>query len=138
MRKEGFNVINKASKIAPGLAQVRAFIKSADGTRRFFITKKCKETKRSLLGYQYDSTNSGIIKEEALKDGLHDHLCDQIRYFIINRFDTAKYVAKDLDQRSITGTKKEKCFKRCIKCHSLFLSYTPKSQPPFHCNNCKE
>lgn len=137
MRRSGFSVINKATKIAPGIAQVRSYIKSSDGNRRFFVTKNCKETIRSLNGYQYDVASNGTSKEEALKDGLHDHMCDGIRYFFVNRFDTAKYVAKDLSQNTYGKVGSSKITKRCAKCRKLFISSTPKDKPPFVCNSCR-
>ena len=37
--------------------------------------------------YRYpDSSDGKPIKEEPLKDGVHDHGNDAFRYFIINRF----------------------------------------------------
>jgi phage terminase large subunit len=138
MRQRGFKVKNRATKIAPGIAQVRAFIKNCSGDRRYLTTKKCKETIRSLQGYQYDISSNGTSKEEALKDGLHDHMCDAIRYFFVNRFDTAKYVAKDVDQASYLAEKgSAKNFKRCTKCRGLFMSSTPKDKPPFVCDKCR-
>lgn len=138
MRQRGFKVKNKATKIAPGIAQVRAFIKNCSGDRRYLVAKKCKETIRSLQGYQYDISSNGTSKEDALKDGLHDHMCDSVRYFFVNKFDTAKYVAKDVDQASyLAENVTAKNFKRCGKCHKMFMSSTPKDKPPFVCDKCK-
>jgi phage terminase large subunit len=77
LRKKGFRVYNKGTEIAPGLALVRKFIRSADGRRSFFINEVCKESIRSMNGYTYEANkqNDKIIKEEPLKDGLHDHAC---------------------------------------------------------------
>jgi PBSX family phage terminase large subunit len=137
MRAAGFQIKNKASKIAPGIAQVRSYIRNCDGVRRFKVCKKCKETIRSHTGYQYDTNANGTSKEEALKDGLHDHMCDSVRYFFVNRFDTAKYVAKDVEQVSYLADKRVKVFKRCGVCHKPFMSSTPKDKPPFVCEACK-
>lgn len=137
LRKKGFNVVNKATRIIPGIAQVRAFIKSANGTRRFFVKDICKNGIRSLTGYQYDESRSGGAKEEALKDGLHDHENDAIRYFFVNCFDTAKYVAKDVEQVS-PNSNITKVWKRCSKCKGLFMSTTPANKPPFICSKCKD
>lgn len=136
MRRKGFSVINKGSTIIYGISLVRSFIKNSLGVRRYRITKNCIETIRSFNGYQYDSTRDGIVKEEALKDGTHDHLMDSVRYFFVNRFDQAKYVASTPDQRSYTsGSNTTRTMKRCAKCNKPFLSYTPANQPPFLCND---
>lgn len=134
MRKAGYQVINKKSFIAPGCAQVRSWIRTSNGNRRFFVTKNCKETIRSFNGLQYQEDG----KEEPLKDGLHDHLCDAVRYFFVNRFDQAKYVAKDLDQSSYGKETVIRSTKRCPKCNKLFRSDTGLNRPPFVCTNCKD
>lgn len=139
MRNRGFNVINKGSNIQPGLAQVRSYIKNSQGLRRFFVTKNCKDTIKAFNAYQYAPTTSGSTKEEALKDGVFDHIMDAIRYFFVNKFDQAKWVAKKPDQFDYTksGTF-NKVLKRCSSCRRPFLSNTPVNEPPYVCNECKE
>ena len=40
-----------------------------------------------LESYRYPETKDGKeLKPEPLKDGYHDHGCDQLRYFFINHF----------------------------------------------------
>ncbi len=142
--EEGYTVINKGSEIAPGLALVRSFIKNANGIIRLFVYNKCVETIRSLEGYCYvnrDKTEE--IKEEPEKDGLHDHMCDAIRYFFINKFDKAKYVIRSSEWGKYSKSYMSKLrskpgLKRCGLCHNPFISKTPKSEPPFICLECKE
>lgn len=136
MRRAGFTVINKPARIVPGIAQVRAYIKTVTGLRRYFVLSNCAETIRSFNGYMYDISQTGVAKEEALKDGLHDHMCDAVRYFFVNKFDTVKYVAKNLKHNSYLAVEKKKNWKVCSKCKRPFMSTTPKLQPPFMCNSC--
>jgi len=141
LRMEGdFTVRNKGSKIAPGIALVRSWIKTANGKRKFFVYNKCIETIRSLQGYCYEfSKFRSMINEEPVKDGLHDHACDALRYFFVNRFDSAKYVAKTLPQQSMyASSHKQNILKRCVVCRSPFVSKTLKSEPPYKCNGCEE
>jgi len=136
-----WHVSNKGSEIAPGIALVRSFIKSADGTRRFFVTNNCRETIRSLSGYTYskESQRYETIKEEALKDGLHDHMCDAIRYFFVNVFSQNKWIAEVPEQYNYgvdLQSKQRVVMKRCQVCKSSFPSKTPKHQPPYICRKC--
>jgi PBSX family phage terminase large subunit len=136
MRNSGFKIVNKGSTINSGIALVRSFIKNSLGTSRYFITENCKETIRCFNGYQYNSSKEGIVKEEPLKDNIHDHLMDSVRYFFVNKFDHAKYVASTPDQSSYTIGKNTRTPKRCNKCGRPFISSTPVGQPPFACASC--
>ena len=143
LRKSKYKVINKASSIAPGLALVRSFIRSADGNIRFRITPNCEQTIKSLEAYSYKMTKiSELIKEEPDKDGFSDHMCDAIRYFFVNRFDKAKYVTDEINTHSylapVDTSGNKTIMKRCASCRSMFASKTPKFKPPFICNGCKE
>lgn len=136
-----FTVLNKASKIAPGVALVRSFIRSRSGKIKYFVTKDCVDTIRALNGYTYASTskNSRLIKEEPLKDGVHDHGCDAIRYFFVNTFPQNRYVGTVPDTESYLIQRSNKpVMKKCSVCYNAFVSKTPKHSPPFQCPNCQE
>ena len=138
LRNAGFNVVNKGSRINAGIALTRSYIKNSLGNIRYYITKNCKETIRSYQGYQYAMTKDGGVKEEALKDNLHDHLCDATRYFFVNKFDHAKYVASTPTQSLYAAkARAQKVMKRCTRCNSVFISSTPKGTPPHVCDACK-
>lgn len=139
LRKHGFHVINKPTRVNPGLAMVRAYIRTSSGKRRYFVTKNCKETIRSFQGYQYAISKDKQAKEEPLKDGIHDHMPDAVRYFFVNRFDLAKYVA-DFPNQKKYGISQGKVLimKRCSLCGRPFPSRTPIDSPPFICKGCKE
>lgn len=139
MSQYRWKVINKKSLIAPGLALVRSFIKSSTGQRRFTVTSNCSETIRSLRGYSYDkSDRSEVVKEEALKDGVHDHACDAVRYFFVNRFDHARWVANTPEQAKYLGEPQAKrvTFARCGRCRRQFTSRS--SSGPRFCRECLE
>jgi phage terminase large subunit len=142
LRRAKFKVVNKASSIAPGLALVRSYIRNAEGDIKFFITKNCEDTIKSLQAYSYKmSKSSELIKEEPDKDGFSDHMCDAIRYFFVNKFDKAKYVTDEVPTQSylepINAVSKT-VLKRCFTCKSMFTSKTSKNKPPFECSKCKE
>lgn len=135
----GWTVLNKKSEIAPGVALVRSFIRNAAGIVRFHITNNCVQAIRSLSGYTYDKRESSeVVKEEPLKDGVHDHMCDAVRYFFVNRFDQAKWVARVPTQTAWAEetTPGKKNMKQCLNCHQHFLSSTPKESPPYLCKEC--
>jgi len=136
-------VYNKGSEIAPGIALVRSYLEAKDGTRRYFITSNCIHTIRSLTGYTYakQAKNNETIKEEASKDGIHDHMADAVRYFFVNRFDNASWIATTPEQYSYgvdMHSKSRPIQKRCQGCHSKFFSKTPISEPPYFCKGCSE
>lgn len=136
-----WRVSNKGSEIAPGIALVRSYICAANGTRRYYITDNCKETIRSLSGYTYtkQSQKYETIKEEALKDGLHDHMADAIRYFFVNRFDQAKWIQDQPEQWNYgvdLHSHTRVVMKTCQKCRRKFPSKTPKNDPPYLCRKC--
>lgn len=141
LRGRGWQVINNASNVAPGLALVRSFVCSSTGTRSFYMTRNCIDTIRSFEGYSY---KLGLFKrptEEPDKDNVHDHACDSVRYFFVNRFDKAKYIFSNLNQYaygSKANLKAGKKMKRCSvpSCKQPFLSSTPKGQAPYICSAC--
>lgn len=140
MSDRRWKVYNKGSLIAPGLALVRSFIKAASGKRSFLVTNNCVDAIRSLNGYTYESKSNKneTVKEEAAKDGIHDHMCDAIRYFFINRFDQNKWIAEVPEQYNYGEEHKTKhvYMKRCPTCRRQFSSKTPKSAPPYKCTEC--
>jgi len=135
-----WRVTNKKSLIAPGVALVRSFVRASNGVRRFFMTENCVEGIRSMAGYAYaTSERSGEVKEEPMKDGVHDHMCDAIRYFFVNCFDQSRYVAAapEMYDYGANKTATKIVLKRCQGCRKQFTSRTPKTQPPFLCKDCE-
>ncbi len=145
LRKSDFAwpVYNKGSEIAPGIALVRSYIKSKDGNLRYLITNNCVQTIRSLTGYTYAKVtkNTETIKEEAFKDGIHDHMCDAIRYFFVNQFDNSSWISRTPEMYSYgvdLHSRSRPIQKRCQGCHKQFFSKTAKNEPPYFCRECSE
>jgi len=139
MRNQGFEVINKGSRINAGIALTRSYIKNSLGESKYFITENCTNTIRSFNGYQYTVKKDGSVKEEALKDNIHDHLCDAVRYFFVNKFDHAKYVASTPGLNAYAnGSTRQKVMKRCNSCRRPFISNTPVNEPPYTCTDCQK
>ena len=90
-KKNGIIVNTKRDKtsksIASGVSHVRSFVENAQGERHFHVNKKCTGIMMDLENYRYPEPKEGAdLKPEPVKDGYHDHGCDMIRYFFINRF----------------------------------------------------
>ncbi len=90
-RRNGIVVNTKRDKtsksIASGISHVRSFIENAQSERHFHVNKNCTGIMMDLENYRYPEPKEGAdLKPEPLKDGFHDHGCDMIRYFFINRF----------------------------------------------------
>jgi len=138
--RKTYEVHNRGTEIAPGLALVRSFIRNALGVRKYFIVKKCVETIRSLEGYVYPESRGEVIDENPLKDGINDHCCDALRYFFVNRFDHARWLTSRIEQKSYTTqvSAGKKTLKRCMTCNGTFLSSTMKNRPPFMCGACEQ
>ena len=137
LRKAGFQVVNKGTRITPGLALVRSFIKAADGSIRYHVTNNCDKTIDNFYGYSYKTISDRQTEDPDKSDG-HDHMMDAIRYFFVNRFDNAKYIYTEVNQfnPSIDRFKKTKYIKRCGGCRRTFISHSPKHIPPFNCKEC--
>lgn len=136
MEPHNLNVVNKGTNVNPGLAMVRSWICSGTGKRRYYVTQNCVETIRSFNGYQYAQGKFGRTKEEPDKDNIHDDMCDAIRYFFVNKFDNAKYVASSPTQEDYGKTLRPKRMQKCGLCHKPFI--TSDVGPGYICDKCKD
>ena len=76
-----------STDISTGIDHVRSFMESASGKCRFYVDHKCVGHIEDFENYRYPEKKEGrALKEEPLKDGYHDHSCDETRYFFINHF----------------------------------------------------
>ena len=93
-----FTIRDKVSRsIQSGIGHVRGFLKSADGTRRIHVDKKCTGIIEDFLGYRYPEWKDGRpLHEEPLKDGRCDHGMDALRYFFVNRFPIKQFKIRKL------------------------------------------
>ena len=90
-RRNGMNVRFVRDKISRklevGISHVRSFIENADGLRRLHLNNNCMGLAEDLENYRYPEHKEGKdLKEIPVKDGFHDHGCDMLRYFLLNRF----------------------------------------------------
>ncbi len=73
----------RVSKVAPGLLAVRARLQPADGSPpRLLIHARCKRLIEALDAYHYDPARPDL--DTPVKDGIHDHPIDALRYLVIN------------------------------------------------------
>ena len=88
-----FALRDKASRsIASGISHVRGFIRSADDKIRLHISSKFIGLIEDLESYRYPEHKDGTqLRNEPLKDGLHDHGADALRYGIVNHVPIKKF-----------------------------------------------
>ena len=91
----GYPVISRRDRysrnIQSGISHVRQFMMSADGQIRLHIDHKCKGIVEDIESYRYPEHKEGSnLKNEPLKDGLHDHGADALRYGLCGRFPIRK------------------------------------------------
>ena len=96
-RQNGITVYYTTRKldrdISTGIDHVRSFMESADGVCRFYVDISCKGHIQDFENYRYQEAKEGrALKEEPVKDGYHDHSCDEARYFFINHFPIKKNI----------------------------------------------
>ena len=90
-RKFGMNIRSirdrVSTNIASGVSHVRCFIENAQGERFIHVDHKCKGLAEDFENYRYPEHKEGTnLKPDPIKDGIHDHGMDMVRYFFINRF----------------------------------------------------
>jgi len=84
------NVVN-------GVSHMRRWFEDANGDPHFFVDKKCKGSIQSYENYRYpEKKEDQRVKEEPLKDGRFEHVCDSLRYMICNLFPIKNRMAKVL------------------------------------------
>ena len=88
-----FSLRDKTSRsIDAGVSHLRSFIESANGIRRLHVDKKCTGIIEDLMSYRYPEHKDGTpLKNIPLKDGVHDHGIDALRYGIVNKFPIKEY-----------------------------------------------
>ena len=88
-----FALRDKTSRsIASGISHVRNFLLNVNGDHRLHIHKKCTNIINDFESYRYHDEKEGHdLKEIPMKDGLHDHGMDALRYFLVNQFPIKQY-----------------------------------------------
>ena len=86
------SVRDKISRSVPsGISHVRRFVENSEGERYMHLHNKCTGLAEDLENYRYPEHKEGTdLKLLPLKDGYHDHGCDAVRYFFVNRFPIRK------------------------------------------------
>ena len=85
LREAGYLVRCRSSRIIDGIEMIRTHLAPASGPARLFIHPRCTRLIRALQSYRYGERKSEI----PLKDGVHDHPIDALRYFFVNHATTA-------------------------------------------------
>ena len=77
--------------IPSGIELVRSYFENAKGEAKFFVHPRCKGHISSFENYRYPEQKEGKpTKDLPLKDGVHDHACDETRYFFVNHIGLRK------------------------------------------------
>ncbi|MFT3785266.1 MAG: hypothetical protein QM770_03755 [Tepidisphaeraceae bacterium] len=83
LRRAGYIVKHRPSRIVEGVETLRAALGPASGAPTLFVHPRCRHLIRALQSYRYATTAAGA-SELPLKDGEHDHLVDALRYHFVN------------------------------------------------------
>ena len=96
--KRIFYLRDKMSRtITDGVNHIRSFIMAADKSIRLHVDKKCIGIIEDLFSYRYPEHKEGFaIKEQPLKDGLHDHGIDALRYGLVSRFPMKQFTIRKI------------------------------------------
>lgn len=81
----GIYCSSRPSRITDGIEIIRDHILSGDNIARLIINPKCTGLIHALQSLRYKRI-ANAISEQPLKDGVHDHVVDALRYFFVNRF----------------------------------------------------
>ena len=89
LRRRGYRVRTRGSKIVDGIELIRAALQPAAAAPVLFVHKRCERLIKALECYHYNPKTrgggGGGGGENPQKDGEHDHLIDALRYFFVNR-----------------------------------------------------
>ena len=87
LASHGIKCTSRASKITDGIEIIRDYILSGDNTVRLFVSPKCGGLIQAMQSLRYKRIANSIT-EQPLKDGVHDHAIDALRYFFVNFLNT--------------------------------------------------
>jgi hypothetical protein len=74
------------SRIENGLELIRQHLRAGDGGSRLLIASRCVRLIEAMQRYHYPERPGGPQAENPVKDGVHDHPIDALRYFFVNYF----------------------------------------------------
>lgn len=78
LQEAGFVVRSRAMGIADGLGLIESMLEPAAGLPRLYVDPRCARLIAALEGYRRGKDDLPI------KDGVHDHLIDALRYGLVN------------------------------------------------------
>ena len=82
LRSLGIPVRYRSSRVLEGIELIRRAVRAGDGKSSLVISPKCSRLIEAMSCYHYpEGTACG---ELPLKDGVHDHFIDALRYFFVN------------------------------------------------------
>lgn len=84
LRQHGFGVRYCRSRIAAGVELIRRALRPAAGEPTLFVSPHCRRLIASLQGYRYPQKGRISEGELPLKDGIHDHAVDALRYVLVH------------------------------------------------------
>ncbi len=82
LQKAGFVVRSRSSLVHEGIEQIRAALRPAAGEPTLFIHPRCRQLIRSITCLVHARVGASL---KPLKDGVHDHAVDALRYYFVNR-----------------------------------------------------
>ncbi len=82
LRKRGFKLVWRTSEIVTGIEIVKSLLKDAAGTVRLKFSPKVERLLYHLRHYRWKQDIG-----QPLKDDVHDHAMDALRYLAINRLE---------------------------------------------------
>ncbi|MBN1392195.1 MAG: hypothetical protein JW947_05260 [Sedimentisphaerales bacterium] len=82
LRAMGIATRFRRSGILEGIELIRRSLRSGDGKKSLVISPRCQRLIEAMQCYRYPE--GGRRGELPLKDGVHDHPIDALRYFFVN------------------------------------------------------
>jgi len=84
LRGLGIATRYRRSGIVEGIELIRRAIRSGDGRSSLLVSPRCCRLIEALQCYHYPDEGPAASSELPLKDGVHDHPIDALRYFFVN------------------------------------------------------
>ena len=86
-----------SKSITDGINHIRSYIMTSDKKIRLHVHDECTGIIEDLFSYRYPEHKEGFaIKEQPLKDGLHDHGIDALRYGLVSHFPMKQFKIRKL------------------------------------------
>jgi len=90
LRSSGIMLKYRKSFILQGIELIRKAINTADGKTSLLVSPKCPRLIQAMQSYHYPESGG----ELPLKDGVHDHPIDALRYFFVNHSGHSKTIIR--------------------------------------------